>query len=51
MTRHTETSTFLPPIYPGTTVSFPPVDVRVRCTVRFVGTAVNVWPADTRPSR
>ena len=23
MTRHTETSTFLPPIYPGTTVSFP----------------------------
>jgi hypothetical protein len=22
--RHTETSTFLPPIYPGTTVSFPP---------------------------
>jgi hypothetical protein len=24
MTRHTETSTFLPPIYPGTTVSFPP---------------------------
>ena len=47
MTRHTETSTFLPPIYPGTTV--PPLPSSSVGRLCILGCPVD--PGWTRPSR